>query len=240
MQIKINCKTDTIELPLNYQHILQSVIYKLLSVDKAQKSFVHDNGWKYDKRTYRFFQFSNLSGPYTIQNKKIIFRDSLSWEVRSIDGRLIQSVREGIEKDGVWFGDIHIEDIEVQLTDYEVESDKIQIRMMTPICAYSSDENTKKTHFYTPDEEQFYNQIQENFRRKYNAYSGIDIKNGVNVCLDSVNERDKIVTNYKGFYLTGWKGRYTLTGDRKYLNFLYQVGLGSRNSQGFGMFDVIS
>ena len=52
------------------------------------------------------------------------------------------------------------------------------------------------------------------------------------------SEKDKYVTNYKGFYISGWYGTYRLKGKRKYLDFLYQTGIGDRNSQGFGMFDL--
>ena len=51
-------------------------------------------------------------------------------------------------------------------------------------------------------------------------------------------EKDKYLTKYKGFFINGWKGIYQLSGERKYLDFLYQTGLGAKNSQGFGMFDV--
>jgi CRISPR-associated endoribonuclease Cas6 len=53
-----------------------------------------------------------------------------------------------------------------------------------------------------------------------------------------VTQRDESVTRYKGFYITAWSGTYLLEGKRKYLDFLYQTGLGSKTSQGFGMFDV--
>ena len=53
-----------------------------------------------------------------------------------------------------------------------------------------------------------------------------------------VGRRDKYVTKYKGFYLSAWLGEYQLTGPRKNLDFLYQTGLGCRNSQGFGMFEI--
>ena len=33
-------------------------------------------------------------------------------------------------------------------------------------------------------------------------------------------------------------GEYELIGEPKYLDFLYQTGLGSKNAQGFGMFEV--
>ena len=39
--------------------------------------------------------------------------------------------------------------------------------------------------------------------------------------------------------LTAYSGTYELFGERKYLDFLYQTGLGSKNSQGFGMFEIM-
>ena len=49
----------------------------------------------------------------------------------------------------------------------------------------------------------------------------------------------KIVTRYKGSYINAWYGTFQLKGKRKYLDFLYQTGVGSKNSQGFGMFEII-
>ena len=47
------------------------------------------------------------------------------------------------------------------------------------------------------------------------------------------------MTKYQGNYITAWYGKYLISGKRKYLDFLYQAGLGSKNSQGFGMFEII-
>ena len=52
-------------------------------------------------------------------------------------------------------------------------------------------------------------------------------------------KKDKYVTKYNDFYITGWQGIYELSGKREYLEFLYYVGIGERNSQGFGMFEII-
>ena len=49
----------------------------------------------------------------------------------------------------------------------------------------------------------------------------------------------KLVTKYQGSYIEAWYGNFILSGKRKYLDFLYQTGLGSKNSQGFGMFNII-
>ena len=52
-------------------------------------------------------------------------------------------------------------------------------------------------------------------------------------------EPKKLVTKYKGGFINAWFGDYELSGERKYLDFLFQTGLGGKNAQGFGMFEVI-
>ena len=49
----------------------------------------------------------------------------------------------------------------------------------------------------------------------------------------------KMVTKYQGHYIIAWYGEYILSGKRKYLDFLYQVGIGAKNSQGFGMIEML-
>ena len=47
---------------------------------------------------------------------------------------------------------------------------------------------------------------------------------------------DKVVTRYKDTWLTGWTGRYALSSAPETLTFLYNAGLGQRNTAGFGIF----
>ena len=52
--------------------------------------------------------------------------------------------------------------------------------------------------------------------------------------------RNKYVTKFGGeIFITAWKGSFTLKSDIESLQFLFDTGLGSRNSQGFGMFEQI-
>ena len=47
------------------------------------------------------------------------------------------------------------------------------IRMKTPLTVYSTDYDTKRTYFYSPEEPEFYQKIVDNFRRKYEAFYGV-------------------------------------------------------------------
>ena len=129
--------------------------------------------------------------------------------------------------------------MELEIRDDTVEATSVLIRTESPICVRRTDPETKKTHYYSPAEPEFAEEVNLNFLRKYFAYTGIPAGSGISLTLEEVTEKDKYVTKYKGFYITAWGGTYRLSGERKYLDFLYQCGLGSRNAQGFGMIAIL-
>lgn len=245
MQLKISHKlAKPIVLPINYAHILQGIVYKALSEGQLSNSnmteLIHDIGWKFEQRSYKFFQFSGIAGHYQISGKNIIFDDSMSWEIRTPDSMIINSIKSGMEKSGIEYLSSIANNLELTLSDDSIEDNRLLIRMRTPICVYSTDIEGGKRYYYAPDEQEFYQAVTENFIRKYYAYTGVLVNAGIKLSPLNITVRDKQVTKFKGSYLSGWKGDYIVEGERKYLDFLYQCGIGARNSQGFGMFDIMA
>lgn len=163
----------------------------------------------------------------------------MTFEIRSPEVLFIQTIAANIKSNGVRFGKEVYSEVSVEILDDTIEEEDILVHMRTPICVYSTDKETKKTYFYKPDEAAFYQLLADNFVRKYRACYGIIPTEEVEIYPLEVSAKDKFVTKYKNIYISGWKGYYRIRGKRKYLDFLYQTGLGSKNSQGFGMFDVI-
>lgn len=228
-----------ISLPLNYNHIVQSIIYRSIGTMPDYADFLHNEGYSLEKRQYKMFQFSQLSGDYYIQNKQIIFKSYIVFEIRSPEPLLIKLLGESFWNNGIYFGKTLCTDIHMELYDYTIEVEELYIQMKTPITVYSTDYEKGKTYYYNPEEEEFYRQINDNFYRKYEAYYGVDPISTLKIQKLDKDLPKKFVTKYQGSYITGWYGKYLISGKRKYLDFLYQAGLGSKNSQGFGMFEII-
>lgn len=240
MQLTVQHRSEGIvSLPINYHHILQAIIFSGLKDDPVYGNFLHDGGYYREKRQFKMFTFSELRGKYENSGNQIIFKNNVSFEVRSPDVHFIRTLNQGLIENGIRYGHQDPVYCRTVLSDYCVESEEIYIKMLTPICVYSTDSCTKKTYFYSPDEVFFFDQVAENFLRKYQAYYGVVPDDAIELIPVEVMKRDKCVTNYKGFYISGWRGIYQLRGRRKYLDFLYQTGVGSKNSQGFGMFTVL-
>ena len=231
---------EKLVLPVGYHHILQAIIYQSLNPSFGYSGYIHETGIGEGERRYKFFTFSLLQGKYEIRDRKIMFRDELSFELRSPDLFMLKMAADSFSERGIRYGRQYYPNVDVFFSDACVESSRISIRMISPLSVHSTDKETGRTHFYSPDEEGFAVMVNHNFIRKYTACYGVVPSEGIEIRPVRVKEKDKYVTKYKNFYISGWMGDYELSGKRKYLDFLYHTGLGSRNSQGFGMFDVKS
>ena len=152
---------------------------------------------------------------------------------------LLRLLGQGLWEQGVTFGTQTYTDVYLELYDYTVEETELLIKMKAPLTVYATDSETRKTFYFGPDEPMFYDMINDNFYRKYQAYYGILPTLAIRLEVCGNKPPQKVVTNYKGTYITAWRGTYKLSGERKYLDFLYQTGLGAKNAQGFGMFEIL-
>ena len=232
--------TKELNLPVNYQHMLQSALYALVRNEKEEDTNYHDESALYEKRAFRLFVFGRLQGKCRVEKGRIIFKERISLEVRSAIPKMLEKMSRNLEEKGLNLGKTNLEPFRIHLAEKERKEDTYLLEMDSPIVAYRTLDD-KQTVFYTPWDKEFYELIQDNFRRKYYACYGKEAAeelpelSPVEVC-----EKDKVVTKYKGFYITAWKGQYLLKGKPEYLDFLYRTGLGCRNSQGFGLFHVLS
>ncbi len=241
MRVKISHELKSpLVLPLAYHHIQQSIIYDCM--EKKGNGFfsnIHDNGFVYEKREFRLFTFSEIKGPHKIVDDKIVFYDEVSWEVSSCNREFIETIKNVFMKQKINYAGQYYENVRCDLSDWKIKENELAINMLSPIIVYKTDMETRKKKYYSPDDDYFYGLINDNFIRKYKAYYGCFPDDVPSLRVLNVGKRDKCVTRFKGTYLTGYKGIYMLSGEPEHLGFLYDTGIGSANSQGFGMFELI-
>ncbi|MFI3212729.1 MAG: CRISPR-associated endoribonuclease Cas6 [Eubacteriales bacterium] len=245
MQIKITLTpTAPLHLPLSYHHLLQGMIYHLLSKNSSYSNFLHNMGYSNGKHPYKLFCFGLLEGSYRICQRNIIFDNTIILEIRSpMDDFNEILYHSFLNTDFITLYNQTIPVTNIVATAHTVTKSSIKIKMKSPLCVSKTIyENDKKITLYsTPLDSDFSTLIQQNFLRKYTAASATHDMEKIQLQPISIGTKDKYVTKFKNsIYITGWKGIYQLEGSPESLTFLYNVGLGARNSQGFGMFDIIS
>lgn len=241
MLYQLEFQVDHLTLPLAYQGKLQGLIYHWLSGVPDVSGFIHDEGFSsLSGRTYKLFCFSMLQGRSRVQNGKITFPQKVSFFLRTADP-LFASVLESELKAGQVYelGGQELVLTRIEKEEISISSDQITIRMLSPMTVYSTIPPGKRVLYYNPLDDRFSQQVNENYRRKWESACGEEATDNVNVRAVSVGAKDKCVTRIKGRYITAWGGTYLLKGSPRALEFLYHTGLGAKNSLGFGMFEII-
>ena len=231
---------NEIILPIHYNYHIQSFLYHHISPELSK--FLHDKGYQFGKRYFKMFTFSKLYGKYKITEGKIRFYPPIYLTIASPIDRFISELGNTLLKNDdleLVGNKIYVNSIKVH-PEPEIKSE-ITIRMLSPVVVYSTlltMEGKKKTYYYSPFEEEFSNLIDGNLRRKYEAFNGRKPR-ARKIIIKPLKGVDERILKYQDTIIRGWIGKFKIEGNKKLLKLAYDTGIGSKNSQGFGMFEVI-
>lgn len=237
MQLIIHLKVPApITLPMDYSYRLSAAIYRLVSSDIYYSRFLHDEGYG-DSEHYKLFVFSPLKGHYTIREKHIVFDGPLSFEVRSVSKRFCDALKSSL----INYGKIKIMDTVLEVAMTEVYDDapaesEAEIRTVSPII--TSFTTNKYTTFFSPEDECWDEMINKTLYRKFMAAYNEEPPSTVQLYLSG--RPKKVVSRIKGNLVTAYHAKFHLEAHPMVTAFLFDTGLGSKNSQGFGMFEIIN
>lgn len=241
--------TSSVRLPLHYNYCVQGFIYRHISAHLA--SFLHDKGYRYEKRSFKLFTFSRIFGKYKIEkeNEAIIFNFPFKFYISSPVDDFIQEFAETLAKSGeVFIADNHLLVASIEVHFSPTVTSPIFIKMLSPLTVYSTlltKDGKKKTYFYSPFEEEFSELIQKNILKKYvSFYHKNPPSEEFKISPFQVNKNSRKLVKYtpkNSSYtlIEGWMGKYKLEGDPELILFAYDTGIGAKNPQGFGMFEII-
>lgn len=219
-----------LRVPLARFSLLQGAFYRLLSADEALAAEVHDKPHSTDKQ-YKFFCFSDLHGRCHTEGQTLVFRGDVTWELRSADKRIVDTVRLALASDSsLRLADKRLLVTDVQQFDTTVSTSSIRWSSDTPVLYYRTDERGFST-YYTPTDPAFCAGLERGAARKYAAFFGTEPPT-VHIAL--AGQSRKCVARYRYSLITGYYADFDITADPAVLTFLYETGLGSKNSMGFG------
>jgi len=122
-------------------------------------------------------------------------------------------------------------------------ADKVQIKMLSPMVAYSTimRDGKKYTDYYSPWNTKFQEIFRNNLLVKHEIIFGSRPQNEEIRIIPNGNQERKFarIINYKGTYIKAYAGIYWVVGNPDLIKVAYDTGLGSKNSQGFGCWEVV-
>lgn len=241
MRLKINLKSENnFKVPFNYNHILSSIIYnKIADLDLANK--IHDSN------SFKFFNFSQIN----IKKRKlvkdgIIARDGrISFYLSSPDDLLVKNLVSGF-----------VDDLEINFKNDKLIVEKIEalktpdfreiseFKTLSPINIRDSKEiDGKVKRIDLAPSDKFFKGIENNLIKKYCIFNNIEnTDKKISAYSEMAHVKRKRITIPKGpntTYHRAYMMDLILEGDTDLINFAYDVGVGEKNSMGFGMLRYI-
>lgn len=241
LQLILSLRGRDVALPMAYRQLIQGLIYRALAGHDAAAlaTRLHDEGYDGEGRAFKLFTFSPLSGPYVPEGRQICFRGSMRLEIRSPQAEFIRCLARSLPAgEAVRLGHNELAISSARLEDAHLSAGQVRASAVSPLIAYTTDAE-RHTAFLTPDDEAFYRAIVRNAQRKWTAFRGPNAPFELDVAPLPSQRWRREATSFKGTFLTAWYGRFELRGAPELIDFLYQTGLGAKNSEGFGMFDPL-
>ena len=225
---------DKIVLPYAHFHILQGLVYSLLSFDSEYAYALHEQ--KRDNRdAMKLFCFSDLQGQYEndSESKTLTFCKECIFEIRSSNDKTVDIIEQRLQSDPC----ILLNDCECRVTGVETASRNFFDTCMvfsatTPITVYQSDAN--HSVYYSFADAEFYDLVKNNLKTKYALVYGKEYEGEFTFECLQAGQKAKCVTTFKNTYITGYYGKYLLKATPEMLAIAYYCGVGSKNSMGFG------
>lgn len=146
MQLLIELKKiDQFSLPVNYNYLLQSMIYNLLDNKEKLSRKIHETGYQIEDKHFKLFTFSLLRGQYKIHGKRIEFLDKVRFEIRTVDKNILLTIVESLlNLETLRIGQNLVKILNVKIGEKKLTGTSYKIRMISPLVVRSTDADTKK------------------------------------------------------------------------------------------------
>jgi CRISPR-associated endoribonuclease Cas6 len=220
------------------------MLYK--NLPKQLSDFLHDIGFFYNKRQFKLFTFSKIKSEHFIlirKNGKVVnikYKTPIIIYLSSAIGDFTKNWGETfIKKNKIFLGrnQLYLESIEVLQN--PTFKEEMEIKTLSPITVYKTFENEKKYYrYYSPSEPEFQELIKENLRKKYEIITGEKIPE-FPIEIQPIKTK-KVLFKYKDFPIEAYEGTFKIKTNPELFKKVYDAGLGAKNSQGFGMVEVMS
>lgn len=263
MRIKVTIKTS--KLPIIYRHRFISLIKECLKIsDFEYKENLYKN--KFSKPfTFSLLMPSTkqikkeeikIDNSFTIVDGVFYFTENMNLFISSSDYEFIMHLYNGLLKLKTFdFSSenemlvnserIYLEIKEIELlNDKKIKSNTITFKTNSPVII--EDEQDKPVSYDSEKINDYINKItntifKSTFKRELNEklYFEFD-KNDLNKQVIKHTLKDfRLHTQKPLMFLTGFRGKFKLSGHEDDLTLIYKTGLGNKTNQGFGMLDIV-
>ncbi len=261
MRIEVSlCSLRDNRISLNYNYYLSSLIYRIVGAHSRKfAKKLHKGGFKSNGKIFKAFTFSKIfyfDGAYVEGGELILpLNCEVSFLVSSPYEEFVKSFALGLTKTSkIWIGKetnlFELKSIELVFEPEIFNGDPLEVIevkgvFISPLVVSKVDSFGRKVYLGCFDAEVPY-LVRENLFRKFNAFYKCTPENHFEFSFltDYLGNHDwqKLISIKEGTpeetKVKGMLAPFILKGSRRLVKFSWEIGLGEKNSMGFGMWDI--
>lgn len=237
MRFKLYFKLEKEEIPVQYRKTIISYF----------KHSLEENDSKYYQKYYnekepiiKEYAFSAYYKQQKIEKDKIILEDKkFELNITTSDyetGIILYNSfnKQKNKKYPLNSNSMTLENI-TMTKEKEITTDKITIKFQAPLCVRSRENN--KDYYYSYENEKFEEILKINIKEQLKI-SDIQTETVDTFTIKPIKAKKVLIKFYEKCIECS-TGTFEITGNKELLKYLYQTGMGSKHSAGFGMFQII-
>lgn len=260
MRVKLGlCAVEGREIPINYYYQLSSAIYGMLEKSSPEFSkFLHDEGYKVEKKKYKLFSFALELTNMKIANNAIWLNDkhtTLYISFPDFNTFLENLVTGTIKTSSFYLGRTHLLIEEFETCPPPDFTNDMKFKLMSPMVLSTCSDNGEgmRQHYlrYYEDINEQSRILTQNLRNKYWLINNREVNGEVSIEWDSdyisrMEQRGRRLTKLitipkdgKDIQIKGNVIPFRLKGEPELMKIGYECGFGEKNSMGFGMAEEV-
>ncbi len=240
MKIIVRFELKKAQLPLDYRRLMVSFLKASFTSSEPElfKQF-YEKG----KTVQKPFAF-DVKLPKASFEKESILLDSEEIQLTIILEEKVLGIRiynaiVGMKKEKVEYPVANGNSMKVKSVRIEehrrIVENQVVIQMLSPLV-FREHKKGEKDYYYQADDEEFINIAKEIIQAQV---SNLKITSkGIDIVLEPIKTKKVIIKTF-GINIPASLGIFKLSANEEIINILYQIGIGSRRSEGFGVFEII-
>lgn len=236
-------------LPINYQYEQSAVIYRILAKGSRQYTeWLHENGFRLENgKNFKLFTFSPLKIPKRAilreeERIKILCRN-VEWEICFLPEKSTEKFIQGLFADRIFeIGDrrsvVQFKVQKVELLPSPEYGKEMKLETMSPMCLKDNKEDGS-TEYVSPADPRAKGIILYGLMERYTSFYGKPYIGELSFDFFPEGECKRKVVKIKAntdaqTKVAGYKCKFTVKAPAELMQILYESGIGSLCSQGFG------
>lgn len=242
--MRLSCEYKTDKLPVANKMMFVSLIKEALkkaNIEYFKKLYEFDGN---SNKQIKPFSYAVMLKDFDMEGDIFNIRDRVILNIATPDYEFGINVYNGLlNLQSFKYKGYYLNKLRISLVKEKfISEEQVEFKTMSPICIKNKD-----NMFISPQDAQYVDELNYIVDINLAAHRGYGLKRALQFEEKSMRKvvvKEEItgfkeVTDKNIFYVNAYAGVFKLTGDVEDLNYIYQLGIGFRRSQGFGMIDVV-